>query len=461
MTIPDRIAAWLPTARWFAAKGNAIAAVAVADQAELPGGITLAIVEVASAGGERSRYAVPVDREGRDAALTPAFAGWLVETALGAGAKTTARGAFEGHAAHSSALRGFQTPAVAPLGGDASNTSMLVRTSGAAYAVKLLRRCREGIQPEVEIGEFLVECAPWDGTPRLRGWLEHRGDGAATAIATVHDFAPGCTSAWDRLVALCGAGGLAGPHREKILGIVAALGRATAGMHRALGSRTDRAAFAPEPATAAGRSAAAARMAGHAREVFKLAAARLPQLPVELGRHLAAMLDHRERLLAGLEALAGLPATASDIRVHGDFHLGQVLVGPDDARILVIDFEGEPGRSLAERRSKTSACKDVAGMCRSFDYLLRHVARTTGADYRAHDLALLEQTYLDAYREIARGHAWWPTATAEADGLLAAYTLDKAIYELAYELRNRPDWVEVPLAALVAKETACEESGLL
>lgn len=440
MIITDRIAAWLPTARWFAAKAEGIAAVTVVDQAELPGGVTLAIVEVASSGGERSRYVAPVDRAGHDAALAPAFATWLVEMALGGGTTTAARGSFEGHATQASAPRECEPPTVTPLGGDASNTSMLVRTSGAAYAVKLLRRCREGIQPEVEIGEFLSHDAPWDGTPRLRGWLEHRAAGAATAIATVHDFAPGCTSAWDRLVALCGAAGLSGQDREEILGIVAALGRATAGMHRALGSRTDRTAFAPEPATAAGRSAAAARMTAHAREVFALAAARLPT-----------GLAHPERLIAGLEDLARLPVTASDIRVHGDFHLGQVLVGPDDARILVIDFEGEPGRSLAERRSKTSVCKDVAGMCRSFDYLLRHVARTTGADYRADDLALLEQTYLDAYRDIARGHAWWPTDTAEADGLLAAYTLDKAIYELAYELHNRPDWVEVPLAALAGR----------
>jgi maltokinase len=440
MTITERITAWLPSARWFAAKGEAIAAVVVADQAELPDGITLAIVEVLGAGGEKSRYVVPVDREGRDAALAPAFAGWLVDAAFGSASTTTARGSFNGHATASSALRHFDTLTVTPLGGDASNTSMLVQTSDAAHAVKLLRRCRDGIQPEVEIGEFLARDAAWDGTPRLRGWLEHSGNGGTTAIATVHDFAPGCTSAWDRLVTLLGEGGLAGPHREKILGIVAALGRTTAGMHRALGSRADHAAFAPEPATAAGRSATAARMAGHAREVFKLAAARLPTA-----------LAHPERLIAGLEALARLPATASDIRVHGDFHLGQVLVGPDDARILVIDFEGEPGRSLEERRAKTSVCKDVAGMCRSFDYLVRHVARTAGAAYHADDLALLEQTYLDAYRAIARGHAWWPADRKEADGLLAAYKRDKAIYELAYELQNRPDWVEVPLAALAAK----------
>ena len=185
MTIPDRIAAWLPTARWFAAKGEAIAAVTVADEAELPGGITLAIVEVATAQGEKSRYVVPVDQEGRDAALTPAFAGWLVDAALGGGTTTAARGSFEGHATQASTPRGLAPPTVTPLGGDASNTSMLVQAAGAAYAVKLLRRCRDGIQPEVEIGEFLCRDAPWDGTPRLRGWLEHRASGAATAIATV------------------------------------------------------------------------------------------------------------------------------------------------------------------------------------------------------------------------------------------------------------------------------------
>jgi trehalose synthase-fused probable maltokinase len=444
MTLADRINAWLPTARWFAGKADAIATVDIADEAPLPDGITLAIVEIVSGAGERSRYVVPVDREGHDAALTPAFAGWLVDTALAATSTGAAHGEFHGHATAGSTPRGSHTPTVAPLGGDASNTSLLVQTPGGDYAVKLLRRCREGIQPEVEIGEFLAcdaACdAAWNETPRLHGWLEHRGAGATTAIATVHDFVPACTTAWDRLVALATAGGLAGHNRDAILGIVAALGRTTAGMHRALGSRTDRPAFAPEPATAAGRGKAAARMVEHAREVLQFAAARLPQA-----------IAHPERLLAGLESLAHLPTTASDIRVHGDFHLGQVLVGPDDARILVIDFEGEPGRSLEERRAKTSVCKDVAGMCRSVDYLLRHVARTTGGTYHASDLALLERTYLDAYREIAHGHAWWPSERQEADGLLAAYTLDKALYELAYELHNRPDWVEVPLAAIAVQ----------
>lgn len=447
MTLADRIAAWLPTARWFAGKGDAIASIDVADEAPLPGGITLAIVEIVSGAGEPSRYVVPVDREGRDAALAPAFAGWLVDTALAATSTGAVHGEFHGHATAGSTPRGSDTPTVAPLGGDASNTSLLVQTQGGDYAVKLLRRCREGIQPEVEIGDFLACDAAWNDTPRLRGWLEHRGAGATTAIATVHDFVPACTTAWDRLVALGSEGGLAGHNRGTMLEIVAALGHTTAGMHRALGSRPDRPAFAPEPATAAGRSRAAARMVEHARQVFALAATRMPTALPRAEQLIAKL----EALIARLEAVASLPATASDIRVHGDFHLGQVLAAPGDAGIFVIDFEGEPGRSLDERRTKTSVCKDVAGMCRSFDYLLRHLARTTGGTYRPDDLALLERTYLDAYRGIAAGHAWWPSDAREADGLLAAYTLDKAIYELAYELQNRPDWVEVPLAALAAQ----------
>ena len=157
---------------------------------------------------------------------------------------------------------------------------------------------------------------------------------------------------------------------------------------------------------------------------------------------------NRDAIIARLEAIADLETSALAIRVHGDYHLGQVLVAGDDEEVFVIDFEGEPGRTLEERRAKTSVFKDVAGMCRSFDYLLRHVARTTGAAYRADDLRQLEECYLDAYRSIAAGQPWWPADPHTADRLLSIYKLDKAVYELAYELQNRPDWVEVPLAAI-------------
>jgi len=135
-------------------------------------------------------------------------------------------------------------------------------------------------------------------------------------------------------------------------------------------------------------------------------------------------------------------------------HDNQPLVQRAGPRVLVIDFEGEPGRSLEERREKTSAAKDVAGMCRSFDYLLRHVARSTGRPYVAAELARLEDHYLGSYRAVAAGQPWWPADPDAAAALLAIFRLDKAIYELAYELGNRPDWIEVPLAAVEAATRA-------
>ena len=452
MTLASLIAAWLPDARWFAAKGEPLAAVTVHDEAVLPGtDLALALVDVRSAAAVASRYVVPIDHTtGQDAAATAECAGWLVRAVLGAESRPGRHGGFIGHAVPGGTFTVAGRPAVTPLGGDASNTSLHVDFGGRAFAVKLLRRCRSGIQPEVEVGRFFAADAPFASTPPLRGWLEYATtDGAEpTAIATVHDFAPGCTSGWDRLVALVANGGITGPHRDAILGLVASLGRTTAQMHRALGSRSDIPAFAPVAATPADRRAAAAGMAAHARHVLALAADRLAAMPPATAARLAAAVANRDAIIARLEAIADLETSALAIRVHGDYHLGQVLVAGDDEEVFVIDFEGEPGRTLEERRAKTSVFKDVAGMCRSFDYLLRHVARTTGAAYRADDLRQLEECYLDAYRSIAAGQPWWPADPHTADRLLSIYKLDKAVYELAYELQNRPDWVEVPLAAI-------------
>ena len=113
---------------------------------------------------------------------------------------------------------------------------------------------------------------------------------------------------------------------------------------------------------------------------------------------------------------------------------------------MPIDFEGEPTRPIAERRRKTSAAKDVAGMLRSFDYLWAHVDRLHGLAHG--NPATLAEAFLEAYRRGAAGEPWWPADADEEQRLLAAFTLDKAVYELAYELANRPDWVEVPLGAL-------------
>jgi trehalose synthase-fused probable maltokinase len=473
-TIASHLALLLPAARWFADKSATIERTTVHERftlaADAP--VELMLADVRLAGSDASpRYVVLIDAAADDAAATPAAARWLVEMVLSGGSLAGRHGALVGHsiggrAGRAMAVAPTDSLTVMPIGGDASNTSFVVRSGATAWIVKLIRRCRTGIQPEVELGDFFAAASPWSGTPRLCGWLEYVPVDspfvvASTALATVHEFAPGYTTGWDKLVGLLtdsqtAEDRLSCPHGDAVLEIVAAIGRATGQMHQALAERPDIPAFAPEAMTPASGQVTAMGMAAHAEQVFSLIESRRPHLEPSLSRRLAAVLHARSTLISRFDRLPSLVPATTSIRVHGDYHLGQLLVAEHDSQsrvaeqgsVLVIDFEGEPGRPLAERRGKTAAAKDVAGMCRSFDYLLRHVAKLTGRPYASADLERLEACYLDAYREVAAGQPWWPADRETADALLAVFKLDKAIYELAYELNNRPDWIDVPLAAI-------------
>ena len=464
-TIASHLAQLLPAARWFADKAATIERTTVHERFTLAadGPVELMLADVHLAGSDASpRYVVLIDAAGDDATATLAAARWLVEMVLTGGSLAGRHGALVGHsiggrAGRAGAVAPTDTLTVMPIGGDASNTSFVVRSGATAWIVKLIRRCRTGIHPEVELGDFFAVASPWSGTPRLCGWLEYvPADSpfaaASTALATVHEFAPGYTTGWDKLVGLLtdsqtADDRLSGSHGDEVLEIVAAIGRATGQMHQALAARPDIPAFAPEAMTPASGQVTAMGMAAHAEQVFSLIESRRLHLEPSLSRRLAAVLHARSTLVSRFDRLPSLVPATTMIRVHGDYHLGQLLVA-EQGSVLVIDFEGEPGRPLAERRGKTAAAKDVAGMCRSFDYLLRHVAKLTGRPYASADLERLEACYLAAYRELAAGQPWWPADRETADALLAVFKLDKAIYELAYELNNRPDWIDVPLAAI-------------
>lgn len=439
------IAVWLPQARWYG--GRAVAALTVADACAADG-VTLALVDARPApDGQPVRYVVPVTSDtGVDAACTPAGARWLVDVMTTGRVVPGMQGSFVGHPMGDAAVFPAAPIAVSPLGADASNTSCLVRTAAAGHVVKLLRRCREGVQPEVEVGEFFARQSLFTATPRLRGWLEYRpaAGGAPTALATIHDHLPGCESAWDALGRLLAEHGLDGPHHDRILAIVAAIGRVTADMHAALAARSDVPGFAPVEVTPDDRLATAADLVAHATSVLSVAAS-AGSLPAPIAARVRRVVDAREALCDQLRGVADvLPARL--IRVHGDFHLGQVLVAAADDRVFVIDFEGEPGRTLEARRAFAPAAKDVAGMCRSFDYLARHARLPNPAAVAA----MLGHRFRAAYVSKAAGHAWWPADAATADRLVEILALDKAVYELAYELRHRPDWVAIPLAGIEA-----------
>jgi starch synthase (maltosyl-transferring) len=452
--VAEAIGSWLPQTRWFAGKGSDITSVTVADIATLAkSDVRLAIVDVAteSAAG---RYAAPLyDCSKTDAAVAPEFASWLLDSVTREAETSAMHGRFFGHAverifggaaqrvAHGDAVE------VLPLGGDASNTSLVVRRGSSEFAVKVIRRCAAGRQPEVEVGRFLTGVVGWRQTPALLGWIEYEpaDGGPSTVIATVHEFVPGCRTAWDF------AGHLlrSDSHDqlpEPCVALAASLGRLTGDMHAALASRPDIPAFAAESETDADRRATAGVLADRVRLGLARAAACCGHLPEGTASRIASVGAKAEGLATRCAEAATAPG-ASRVRVHGDYHLGQVLVRPD-GDLFVIDFEGEPSRTLAERSVKASPFKDIAGMCRSFDYLLRHAAITNDRPVRPTELAMLESAFLEAYRGVVGGQGWWPRDRDVADRLLDAWKIDKAVYELLYEIDNRPDWIDVPLAAL-------------
>jgi trehalose synthase-fused probable maltokinase len=464
LALAASITTWLPQARWFAAKGNAQVEIRICDLAVLPDReVALVLVDAEASPPATAipaaSYFVPVEMaSGRDAAAADPGADWLVRTIAEGSALSARAGSFIGRPLAGAGRIDLTSPLHGrQLGGDASNTSLVVTAAGhlagaaGGVILKLLRRCRPGIQPEVEVGRFFATESPWKGTPELLGWLEYEPAAAAaepTTLATLHTFHAGYESGWECLLEQMASGGLSGASRERILRIVATLGAETAAMHRALVASTGNPAFTPEPATPASRQAELAAMAAHARTVCQLAERQAESMPEGIARRLRRLAASAERLVAGLAGRPSQESFVENIRVHGDYHLGQVLVRPHDERVLVIDFEGEPGRELEQRRAKTSAAKDVAGMCRSFDYLVRVAAQQSVVPANPADTALLEATFLTAYQAKAGEAEWWPADSAAALALLATYKLDKLLYELAYELHNRPDWVEVPLTAL-------------
>jgi trehalose synthase-fused probable maltokinase len=168
----------------------------------------------------------------------------------------------------------------------------------------------------------------------------------------------------------------------------------------------------------------------------------------QAARHSPELENRREDLIGHARQLAHVPPTGQKIRIHGDLHLGQVLRSGGDW--LLFDFEGEPGRSFTQRREKYSALRDVAGMLRSFDYAEATV-RLEGQP-EGDRLAPARQAFLDGYREATAGAAFLPQSEASFTAMLGAFELEKMLYEVRYELQNRPDWVRIPVQALMRME---------
>lgn len=414
----QELVAWLPEQRWFRAKGRAIAGVATVDRAPA-GPAELSVLEVSYRdGGAPDRYLVPLadghePREG--AGAWSALATTIVRGATLHGE----RGAFVGHATEAAeALAGdARNLGERRLGVEQSNTSVVV---GERLILKLYRRLEPGENPDVEIGTFLTDAGFVD-TPAVAGSLTYRSsDGQTAAAAMLQELVVGARDAWGAMLEALSA------DRARAVEMAASIGRVTARLHAALASRPDDSAFPWRTATVAETASWRASAEGQLSEAIGAVSG-----PVH-----ARLVEIAPAIRAGFADAFGAATGETRIgRMHGDYHLGQLLVRPDGG-FSVIDFEGEPARPLEERRRPSSPLRDVAGMLRSLDYAARTVEGDPSAAHSA--LRAIRDAFLAAYGE----------RTASEAALLDAFELEKACYEVRYEARNRPDWVWLPMGAL-------------
>jgi maltose alpha-D-glucosyltransferase/alpha-amylase len=332
--------------------------------------------------------------------------------------------------------------------------------------VKILRRVTPGIHPEIEIGRFFVEQAPFANAPRLLGWVELTEGEQNSALAVVHEFIDNQGDAWafisqslDRLIAeqqlLPDETISETPESAAMLGRLRQIGERTADFHRTIASRPDIPDFAPEPIGKEDMTRWTDALQVRAENVFALLDRSEATLS-DAAKPLAARLrDNRQKILTHIAENRDTSIDAVKIRHHGDFHLGQVLIANNDS--FLLDFEGEPRRSLDERRHKAPAARDVAGFCRSIDYAtsaaLNRAAAAPGeakqklaARLRLWTQKLIE-AYWQSYREALADDRLWPRDDEQSRQLLDFFLLEKAFYEIEYELTNRPDWVGIPLEA--------------
>jgi maltose alpha-D-glucosyltransferase / alpha-amylase len=403
-------------------------------------------------------------------------------------------------AAQHGAIRGVRTAAFQTAGGGPNGSALAVRRGSAEqsnssilfgdrFILKLFRRQQAGPNPDCEIGRYLTEYAHFDHVPPFLGSVEYvprngesstlamlqalvanEGDGWSSTVEELERYyetsAPLTFPGEDKTprtmdffeLAEQPLSQVARDHVGIYLDSAATLGRRTAELHIALASPTTDPAFAPEPLTAADLQTVLTDLRQQASAAFDVLKENMPQFPDDIVELAALLLSRRRNVLDRLRSLGGEALSTQRTRIHGDYHLGQVLRVKTD--YVIIDFEGEPARPLPQRRSKQSPLKDVAGMLRSFGYaaygtLMSYTSR------RPEDLTRLEPwaqlwerssaaEFLRAYRETTQNVAFLPADKDAFRRLLDIHLLDKALYELRYELDNRPTWLRIPLVGLLS-----------
>ena len=495
----EALPAYLPKRRWFASKGEALLDVKVAYAVQLPGTDKVLFSEIEAAlPGRTERYVLPVGiayedetsgalpqqlaltrvrRGPRVGYLTDAFAIDALTWALLDGWRSSAVIPIEGGRLEfrpTSRMADTELPEDAEirrLSAEQSNSSWIV---GDTMVMKLVRRVLAGVHPEGEMTRFLTERGFGNTAPLLGELVRVSDDGTPHTVAIAQGFVRNQGDGWgwtlDYLARTVEEAALTGAveHEEPedasddafaAFDVFARnMGTRLAELHATLAAPTDDPAFAPSVADGEARE----DWATGAIEQIDLALEQLGKLtswPDEAAEAQGRMLlGQRDGLHAAARRLAAAGEGAMQTRVHGDFHLGQVLVVQGDA--YIIDFEGEPARTMEQRRAKSCPMRDVAGLLRSFDYAAAAAApgrAATSEQAQERRAAMLEEfrtragaAFLTAYRDVLHGseQPWVPEAAEQA--LLDLFLLEKAAYEIRYEAANRPAWLPIPLGGFHA-----------
>lgn len=428
------LVAYLQSQRWFAGKARTIASAHIAEHAEIesieqPGKIfQLAMAEVRYVEvHEPERYLIAMARDASgkivEALSDDAFVRGLLNLIRERKQLPIGSTKITGEVLPESEqllTRVGKAPKIRRLGVEQSNTSIVFDDQ---LIMKLVRKIEPGVNPEYEVGSFLRQIR-FAHSPPLLGALQLEGP-TGTTLAVVHQYLPALGDGWDYTQRALRAGTLPANFLEE----VRLLGQRIAEMHLALASN-DGPAWVPEPLTASDFQSWSASIIGELGVTIALAARVMPELS-----------ELREKLMERARQLAHVDPSGQECRVHGDLHLGQVLRTKEDWK--VFDFEGEPARGFHLRRAKHSPLKDVAGMLRSFAYadaVARSGAPTGSAPSR---IAPLRAEFIQGYKATMGNSPLLPRGET-FDVLLEALELEKLLYELRYEIQNRPDWVRIP-----------------
>jgi maltokinase len=412
--------------RWFGSKTRDVAHSRVVDRLTLRADeprLELLLVEIRFDTGTHETYQLLAD-DSLDALADPRHVRELVHMIRG-GAKMPGRGGVVEFAPVSGF--GGELREARPVGAEQSNTSIVFDEE---LILKVFRRLEAGINPELELLRFLTEHG-FPNIAELFGWYAYAGRQMDATLGILQRFVAGARDGWERALDTMGEGA------DDFISSVRRLGEVTGSMHSTLGSDSHDPSFCPEETSTESLGLLTATVDEEIESVFLDLPDDVPELEPIRGRG--------EEVRERLRLLTNLGGTGRVIRGHGDFHLGQTLWADGDW--VILDFEGEPARSLPERRRKRSPLRDVAGILRSFSYAASAGPLLRGVEPPADWEARTRAHFLDGYRETVE-QSLVPSG-ASMDKLLSVFELEKAVYELRYELNNRPDWVRIPVAGIV------------